>query len=155
MPFFVRFSSRRTSSSGNVDRYDPFIQKIEEKIDALVGLPHEYGETMQGQRYEPGQQFKYHLDLFWSKADYWKAEAKRGGQRTITAMAYLNDVEAGGITEFPELGVKITPERGMLVVWNNATPSGEVNHATMHAALPVEAGVKYVITKWFRTRPWV
>ena len=42
----------------------------------------------------------------------------------------------------------------MLVLWNNALPDGTVNDDTLHAATPVERGVKYVITKWFRTRPW-
>ena len=33
-------------------------------------------------------------------------------------------------------------------------PDGQPNNYTQHAALPVVRGVKYVITKWFRTRPW-
>ena len=33
-----------------------------------------------------GQEFKPHMDWFWTKAPYWKTEAKRGGQRAITAM---------------------------------------------------------------------
>lgn len=144
----------RTSSSGNVDPYDPFIQSIERKIDALLGLPSEFGETMQGQRYEVGQQFKYHLDLFWSKADYWKDEVKRGGQRTITAMAYLNDVEDGGSTEFTTIGLAVKPKRGSLLIWNNNLPSGMPNENTMHAGLPVVKGVKYVLTKWYRSRKW-
>ncbi len=144
----------RTSSSGNVDPYDPFIQLIEERIDALLGLPHEYGETMQGQRYEVGQEFKYHLDLFWTRADYWKDEAKRGGQRTITAMAYLNDVEEGGDTLFTQIGLSVKPSRGALLVWNNNQPNGMPNENTMHAGTPVTKGVKYVLTKWYRSRKW-
>jgi prolyl 4-hydroxylase len=144
----------RTSSSGNVDPYDPFIQKIEERIDALIGLPHEYGETMQGQRYEVGQEFKYHLDLFWTRADYWKDEAKRGGQRTITAMAYLNDVEEGGDTFFTQIGLSVKPSRGALLIWNNNMPNGMPNENTMHAGTPVGKGVKYVLTKWYRSRKW-
>jgi prolyl 4-hydroxylase len=144
----------RTSSSGDVDPYDPFIQRIEARIDTLLDLPHEWGETMQGQRYEVGQQFKYHLDLFWTKADYWKAEAKRGGQRTITAMAYLNDVEDGGATEFTQIGMAVKPRRGALLIWNNNLPSGLPNENTMHAGVPVVKGRKYVLTKWYRSRKW-
>jgi prolyl 4-hydroxylase len=145
----------RTSYSGDVDPHDSFVRMIERRLCDLLGVELAWGERVQGQRYYPGQEFKQHCDWFDTNARYWADEVRRGGQRSWTAMAYLNDVEAGGITEFPELGVKITPERGMLVIWNNATPGGEPNHATLHAALPVEAGVKYVITKWFRTRPWV
>ncbi|HQN55147.1 MAG TPA: 2OG-Fe(II) oxygenase, partial [Novosphingobium sp.] len=123
-------------------------------IDDLLGIPHEWGETIQGQRYEPGQEFREHMDWFWTKAKYWKDEARRGGQRGITAMAYLNDVEAGGATEFLNLGISIAPQRGALIVWNNAGIDGSLNQATLHAGRPVEAGVKYVITKWYRSRKW-
>ncbi|HEX4846825.1 MAG TPA: 2OG-Fe(II) oxygenase [Novosphingobium sp.] len=144
----------RTSSSGDVDPFDPFIQRIEERIDALLDLPHEWGETMQGQRYDVGQEFKYHLDSFWTKADYWQDEAKRGGQRTITAMAYLNNVEEGGDTLFTTLGLSIKPQRGALLIWNNNLPTGLPNEFTMHAGTPVVKGVKYVLTKWYRSRRW-
>jgi prolyl 4-hydroxylase len=79
---------------------------------------------------------------------------RQGGQRSWTAMVYLNDVEAGGVTRFTQLGVSIAPQRGALLLWNNADRDGVPTKATSHAALPVERGVKYVITKWFRTRKW-
>lgn len=144
----------RTSYSGDVDWQDSFVRMIERRLSDLLGIDLAWGERVQGQRYWPGQEFKEHCDWFDTTAGYWPAEIKRGGQRSWTAMAYLNDVEEGGITEFVATGVKVTPERGMLLVWNNATRDGQVNSYTQHAALPVVKGVKYVITKWFRTRTW-
>lgn len=144
----------RTSSSGDVERYDPFVHALEGRIDKLLGIPHLFGETMQGQRYLEGQEFKYHLDLFWTKSEYWAQESKRGGQRSITAMCFLNDVEEGGATAFTQLGIAVPPQRGKLLVWNNNLPSGAPNEDTMHAGTPVIKGTKYVITKWYRTRKW-
>lgn len=144
----------RTSWSCDVDRRDPFVQMIERRIDDLLGLDHDWGETIQGQRYHPGQEFKKHCDWLHTGANYWAAEAAGGGQRSWTAMIYLNDVEAGGLTDFVSLGVTIPPQRGALLTWNNATVEGLVNPATLHAAQPVDAGCKYVITKWYRTRKW-
>jgi prolyl 4-hydroxylase len=144
----------RTSSSANFDRYDPFIEEVEARIDAFVDLPGEWGETIQGQRYYPGQQFREHLDAFWTLADYWPDEARRGGQRVTTAMIYLNDVAAGGETEFPQLRASVPPQKAVILAWNNVLPDGTPNQATMHAGKPVEAGVKYIITKWYRTRRW-
>ncbi len=69
-------------------------------------------------------------------------------------MAFLNDVEEGGQTIFPNLELQVPPQAGAVLAWNNAKPDGSPNPDTIHAALPVKAGVKYVITKWFRTRPW-
>ncbi|MXP46981.1 2OG-Fe(II) oxygenase [Altererythrobacter luteolus] len=144
----------RTSYSGNLDPRDPFVTGISRRIDDLLGIKAECGEAIQGQRYMPGQQFKPHNDWFYTDQDYWKAERKRGGQRSWTAMAFLNPVEKGGATHFTEVGVKIDPKPGVLLVWNNALPDGTPNENTMHAGTPVEAGTKYVITKWYRTRRW-
>jgi prolyl 4-hydroxylase len=69
-------------------------------------------------------------------------------------MAYLNPVEAGGTTAFPRLEIAVSPRPGMLLVWNNADEHGVPNPWTLHAGTPVERGVKYVITKWYRAGRW-
>lgn len=147
-------SGFRTSYSGNLDRRDPFVMGISRRIDDLLGMNPICGEAIQGQRYLPGQQFKPHNDWFYTSEKYWELERKRGGQRCWTAMAFLNTVEEGGETHFTEVGVKIEPKPGVLLVWNNALPDGTPNEDTMHAGTPVIRGSKYVITKWYRTRKW-
>jgi prolyl 4-hydroxylase len=117
-------------------------------VDAIIGEP------VQGQRYLPGQQFKPHNDWFYTSEGYWPQEEARGGQRSWTAMAYLNAVEEGGATHFTEIGIQIEPKPGVLLLWNNALPDGRPNEGTMHAGMPVLKGAKYVITKWYRTRQW-
>jgi prolyl 4-hydroxylase len=144
----------RTSFSGDFDPSDPFVRMIERRLSDLLGCDPATGETIQGQRYLPGQQFRPHVDWFDTAAEYWPNEKHRGGQRSWTAMAFLNEVEAGGDTHFTRLGISITPQPGALLVWNNVTPEGLPNFETMHAGTPVERGVKYVITKWFRARRW-
>ena len=148
------YAPYRTSYSGNVDPSDSFTRMIERRICDLLGIDMALGETFQGQRYEPGQEFKGHHDWFDTRAHYWPEEKRRGGQRSWTAMVYLNAVAEGGETEFTKLGIRIAPEPGALLCWNNALPDGLPNPYTLHAALPVTRGTKYVITKWFRTRPW-
>jgi len=144
----------RTSYSGNFQPDDPFILSISRRIDDLLGMNPKTGETIQGQRYLPGQEFKPHNDWFYTDQAYWEAERKRGGQRCWTAMAFLNEVEEGGHTHFTEVGSQIEPKPGVLLVWNNAKPDGTPNLDTMHAGTPVIKGVKYVFTKWYRTRGW-
>ena len=147
-------SGFRTSYSGDLDPYDPFVMGISRRIDDLLGMNPVCGEAIQGQRYLPGQEFKPHNDWFYTTEKYWELERKRGGQRCWTAMAFLNLVEEGGETHFTEVGLKIEPKPGVLLVWNNATPDGTPNVDTMHAGTPVEKGSNYVITKWYRTRKW-
>lgn len=150
----VYIEAYRTSFSGDVNGTDSFVRMIERRLSDLIGIDMSWGESVQGQRYQPGQEFREHCDWFDTNAAYWNGEVDRGGQRSWTAMVYLNDVEHGGETEFPCLKIRFPPQAGVLLLWNNATPAGEPNHDTLHAALPVEAGVKYVITKWFRARAW-
>jgi len=144
----------RTSYSGDLDPHDSFVKGISRRIDDLLGLPPEIGEAVQGQRYLPGQQFQPHNDWFYTSEKYWQLEEARGGQRSWTAMVYLNDVEEGGDTHFTTIGIMIRPKRGVLLLWNNALPDGRPNEGTMHAGTPVVKGAKYVITKWYRTRQW-
>lgn len=147
-------SGYRTSFSGDLDPHDPFVAAISQRIDAMLGVDAAIGEPVQGQRYLPGQQFKPHNDWFYTSEGYWPGEEARGGQRSWTAMAYLNAVDEGGATAFIELGIQIEPKPGVLLIWNNALPDGRPNEATLHAGTPVVRGAKYVITKWYRTRPW-
>lgn len=144
----------RTSYSGDVDPDDPFIRMLQRRIDDLLGIDPHHGETIQGQRYAVGQEFRAHYDHFSPAQSFWQAEQKRGGQRCWTAMAYLNAVEEGGATEFPRLSLSIPPQPGALIVWNNMQPDGTPNPLSLHAGTPVVRGVKYVLTKWYRVRPW-
>lgn len=147
-------SGYRTSFSGDLDPHDTFVASISQRIDATLGVDAAIGEPVQGQRYLPGQQFKPHNDWFYTSEGYWPGEEARGGQRSWTAMAYLNTIDEGGATAFIHLGIQIEPKPGVLLIWNNALPDGRPNEATLHAGTPVVRGAKYVITKWYRTRPW-
>ncbi|MDP1026638.1 2OG-Fe(II) oxygenase [Sphingomonas sp. KR1UV-12] len=145
----------RTSDSCDMDRWSPDVQPTDEAIATLLGIDAAHGETMQGQRYAPGQHFRAHHDYFHSTESYWERMQKEGGQRTWTAMIYLNAVEEGGATWFPQAGIKVAPKRGLLLTWNNMKPDGSPNEATIHEGMPVVAGTKYVVTKWFREDRWI
>lgn len=144
----------RTSSSCNLDIYDPLVIAITRRIDALVGIEGDYGELLQGQRYYEGEQYQLHCDYFPGNVHYWPAMRVSGGQRCWTAMAYLCEVEEGGETQFPRLGITVPPRPGTLLIWNNLGEDGAPNRDTLHAALPVTKGVKYIVTRWYRERRW-
>jgi prolyl 4-hydroxylase len=144
----------RTSESCNLDPNHPIILQVEAKIAEFTGMDPALGETIQGQRYAVGQQFKPHHDFFYKSESYWADQERQGGQRTWTAMIFLNDVEAGGQTFFPKANVRVTPRTGNLLLWNNLDQYGEPNMFSLHTGCPVEGGIKYVITKWYRERPW-
>jgi prolyl 4-hydroxylase len=144
----------RTSETCDLDGTDPVVAELNAAICALTGLDPAHGEPIQGQRYAVGQEFKLHTDYFEPNgADYMKYCAV-AGQRSWTVMIFLNEPDDGGATRFKRIDKVIKPETGKLVAWNNMDLAGQPNPWTLHAGLPVKAGTKYVITKWFRQRPW-
>jgi prolyl 4-hydroxylase len=145
----------RTSDSTDLDRWSEAIWPIDDRIARLLGIPPENAETMQGQRYAPGQQFRAHCDYFHESAEYWQRMLEFGGQRTWTAMIYLNETEEGGATWFPRAGVRFKPKKGMMLIWNNMSPDGSPNYDTIHEGMRVVEGKKYIITKWFRENAWI
>lgn len=146
--------SFRTSTTGHIPNDMPVAEHMAATISRLLDLPLENAEQMQAQRYGVGQEFKPHCDWFRPGSESYHEHCSRSGQRTWTAMAYMNDVDAGGETVFPRLGVTQKPRTGSLLMWNNLTGDGNVNPWTIHHAMPVLEGSKYVITLWFRERPW-
>jgi len=143
----------RTSETCDLDWRDPVVADVERKISDLLGISLEASEPPQGQRYAPGQEFRAHTDTFEPGGyDYYVHTAERG-QRTWTAMIYLNEPEDGGATRFKLIGKTVQPETGKLLTWNNLLPDGEPNPATLHQGMKVRRGTKYIVTKWFRERP--
>ena len=145
----------RTSYSCHLNRWDAFIAKIEARMSDVLGIDNEYAETMQGQRYQVGQEFKAHHDFFHPSQSYWTQEGPRGGQRSWTDMIFLNEPKKGGENEFPNIGLGVRPQAGMMLMWNNAQPDGTLNYKTLHTGTPVTKGVKHIITKWYRQNNWL
>ena len=152
--------SEKVAPKGRTSSTHFFSQELREtralaaKIGAVTGISPEHAEPLQGQCYRIGEEYRHHRDHFRLDRPHWQIERRRGGQRSWTAMVYLNAVEAGGETEFPELDLKISPQPGLLVLWDNMNRKGHPNPATRHAALPVIAGQKYVVTQWYRQGEW-
>jgi prolyl 4-hydroxylase len=146
----VGIANFRTSETCDLDWHDPIVGDVDRRIAELLGLPLTASEPLQGQRYAPGQEFKPHTDTFEPGGyDYYLHTAERG-QRTWTAMIYLNEPDDGGATRFKVIGKTVRPETGKLLTWNNLLPDGRPNPATVHQGMKVRRGTKYVLTKWFR-----
>lgn len=143
----------RTSSTHYFEE-NSLANRMGARIHDLLGLPSDHAEPMQGQRYREGEEYRHHADYFRTDRDHWQREKLRGGQRTWTAMLYLNTVVAGGATDFPRLRLALSPQQGMLVAWNNMARNGRPNPLTFHAGMPAPAGTKYVVTQWYRLWSW-
>ena len=142
----------RTSETCDLDWHDPVVGTVDRKIANLLGLDLRASEPLQGQRYAPGQEFKPHTDTFEPGGYDFYVHTADTGQRTWTAMIYLNEPDEGGATRFKTIGKTVQPETGKLLAWNNLLADGRPNPATLHQGMKVRRGTKYVLTKWFRER---
>lgn len=144
----------RTSETCDLDHDDPFVSGIDDKICAFGDIDSIFGEPLQGQRYDVGQEFKAHTDYFDPNGQDFEKFCSVSGQRTWTFMIYLNEPEAGGATRFTQFKKSFSPQTGMMLCWNNMDKNGYPNGLTLHHGMKVRSGAKYVITKWFREKPW-
>jgi prolyl 4-hydroxylase len=126
----------------------PVCARLEQRIAALLGWPLENGEGLQVLRYRPGTEYLPHYDYFDPGEAGTPAILKRGGQRVGSIVCYLNTPEAGGATVFPDVGLEVAPVRGNAVFFSYDRPNPATR--TLHGGAPVDAGEKWVATKWLR-----
>ena len=147
-------SAYRTSQTCHLRDINPGLSsRIDRCLSDLLGVDPSLSEPLQGQRYSPGQYFKEHTDWFDPGTQEFVEHTNPGGQRTWTVMVYLNTVPRGGQTCFKKLNRCYSPIQGFAIAWNNLMADGTPNPYTLHEAMPVDEGEKYVITKWFRALP--
>ena len=144
-------SDYRTSRTCHLRHQHPQLAKeLDQRFADLLGVDPKWSEPIQGQRYDVGEYFKEHTDWFAPGTKEYSTNTLNGGQRTWTIMVYLNAVQLGGETLFKRLGRSFVPQVGMALAWNNLLVDGSPNPFTLHEAMPIKLGSKWVITKWFR-----
>ena len=133
---------------------DPVVKRVGQRIADQVGIPLSHAEAMQVIHYGPTQQYKPHYDAY----DLATAKGQRccrlGGQRLLTGLVYLNEVEEGGATAFPKLGLEVDAKPGRMVLFHNVGEDIKTAHPdSLHAGTPVVKGEKWAFNIWFHARP--
>ena len=127
------------------------IHEVSKRLSILVQVPIRNAEMFQVVHYESGTEYKPHFDSFDRSTELGKKYWEPGGQRMITALIYLNDVENGGATSFPELDISIKPKKGNVLVFHNTIPeTTNIHPKSLHAGMPVSNGEKWAANLWFR-----
>jgi len=144
-------SSQRTSENSwcqSVCYENPIAKSIMGRIAEVTGIPEENSEFLQLLRYEQSQFYGVHHDLIPHQLE------RQSGLRILTFYIYLNDVEEGGETNFPRLGLSVTPKRGSAVLWPSVLSENPdiQDQRTEHQALPVTKGIKYGANAWIHQR---
>lgn len=134
--------------------------EIQRRITSLIGLPIDRAEPLQVLRYGPGEQYAPHVDFFdvdeasgvMTEQD--ATTVSHFGQRVATVICYLSTVDSGGATVFPEIGLEVRPQPGRALYFTYLDANGVVDHRSLHAGAPVDAGEKWILTQWYRQRPY-
>lgn len=152
------FVSANEDKSGTLDF-------IEEKIAKATMIPRSHGEAFNVLRYEIGQKYNCHYDVF-NPEEY----GPQKSQRVASLLLYLSNVEEGGETMFPFensqnigtgydykkcIGLKVKPRQGDALLFYSTFINGTIDMTSLHGSCPVIKGQKWVATKWIRDQEQV
>ena len=136
--------------------HDPIFARVGERISQEVGHPFANAEQFQVVHYDIGEEFKDHYDG-------WEQDGtsehfhnfKFGGNRLLTALIYLNDVEAGGGTKMTKLNHLVEAKQGRVLVFEDCYRGTNKRHPlSEHCGMPVIQGEKYAVNLWFKECPY-
>ncbi|KAI8041517.1 prolyl 4-hydroxylase subunit alpha-2 [Drosophila gunungcola] len=145
------FSNLRTCKTmrlkDNVDH--TLMNNLNERIMDATGLSVKESEELQITNYGIAGHLFEHEDASESTdSTFWTS-----GNRIITALYYMSDVEQGGETVFPYLDLRVRTQKGSLLVWYNLLLNGTIDWRVTHVSCPIIMGDKWIATKWLREKP--
>uniref|UniRef100_A0A671P4R2 Zgc:152670 n=1 Tax=Sinocyclocheilus anshuiensis TaxID=1608454 RepID=A0A671P4R2_9TELE len=117
----------------------PVVSHFNQRIADITGLSMKSAEDL----HVRSQQHIFSLLLKLNKL-----QTDDENERIATFLIYMSDVEIGGATVFPQVGVALKPKKGSAVFWYNLRKNGNVDWYTEHAGCPVLRGNKWVANKW-------
>ena len=133
----------------------PFIARLDKRISELMNCPIENGEGLQVLRYGKLAKNTPHFDFLQPSNQKNRDSLVRSGQRISTLVIYLNTVESGGETVFPEVGLAVSAKQGNAAYFEYGNSLRQVDPKSVHAGAPVYAGEKWAVTKWMRERRFI
>ena len=123
------------------------------KLAETIGIPVSHIEAGDIYRYETGQYFGLHHDFPYTPEEI--AYYEKGGDRKGTAIFWLNDDYEGGECVFPKLDVSVKPVKGGLLYFEYDYPEEKINQLTIHEALPITKGNKWIAAFFVANGPKV
>lgn len=146
-----RTSKNAWCSYRNKCRDDPQVELMHNRLEKITGIPTNHSEDFQVLKYEHGQFYRQHHDYIGHQRD------RRSGPRMLTFFLYLSDVEEGGATNFPDLGIAVYPKMGKAVLWPSVLDSNPFDKEprTDHEAQDVIKGQKYGANSWIHAHDYM
>lgn len=132
---------------------DPMVVNVTHRLLNATGTPYSHSTYLHFLRYLGGdakQEYKLHTDFVAQHRD------DPHGVRHLTVLGYLSDVEGGGGTHFPRVGVTVEARKGRIALFPNVRNDAvdEQEYRTQHQGLPVERGTKYAFNMYVHQRDY-
>ena len=143
------------------------LKRVEEKMARATHIPATHGEAYNILRYEIGQKYDSHYDMF-DPSQY----GPQRSQRVASFLLYLTTPDEGGETVFPlegqnglnrlrgidytscEAGLKVKPRKGDALLFWRRLSNNTFDRSSLHGGCPVVSGTKFVATKWIHDNRW-
>jgi prolyl 4-hydroxylase len=150
----MKLDDRRTNTYAFLPHNaTPIVLQVCAKISKFTGIDLTHAEQLQVIHYGESEEYQPHYDAWDESGKVW---TEKSGQRIFTALLYLNDVDEGGTTSFPNLEIDIKPKKGRIAFFANTNLSTTIRHTnSLHGAMPVISGEKWACNLWFREKPYV
>lgn len=135
---------------------DPVVRMLECRVAELAAWSCDAIEPSSIIRYEPGQEYKPHVDFFTDSQIRGNAVDRHdfGGQRIATFLLYLRAPEEGGETFYHGADLPVRGAPGMGVIHYNVTADGAVDPYSRHSGRAIVRGEKWVWRSALRARPF-
>jgi len=131
---------------------DSVIRVLEHRAASLTGWTIDRIEPSSVIRYQPGQEYRPHVDYFSQDQLARNADSGSdlGGQRIATFLVCLVAPELGGETLYNRTGMQIAQEPGTALIHFNVTADGLPDELSLHTGLPVQNGEKWLLRTTLR-----
>jgi hypothetical protein len=127
---------------------------VRTKIAAVTRLPTVAMEPPQIFHYALGQEIKPHYDYLYDGKTGYGRDGGYQGDRIATFLLYLNDDYDGGELDFPRVGLRHRGRQGDGVYFAHVDGAGQPEKLSLHAALPITRGEKFILSQWIHDRPF-
>ena len=145
-------SEKRTGSVGWI-KHDqtPIVRGLVKRVSDLVGVPANHSESLQVIHYGVTQEYRPHYDAWDINTAKGREKTAIGGNRAVTVLMYLNEVDEGGGTSFPNLDIEVAAVPGRMCIFHDLYVDSSERHVdSLHGGTPVVAGEKWACNLWFR-----
>ena len=155
-----RLSQEHTAFTGSAATLhsglcDPVVRNLERRIATVFGLTPAQVEPVSVLRYQGGDLYAPHVDYFDTpRLEHNRSIGDRAGQRSASFLVYLKAPEAGGETDYIEIGRKVAGRDRMALCHFNLLPSGQPDPMTLHTGSAVRRGEKWLARTTLREKPF-